>query len=205
LAGEIATDEYLVPAIDRAGTFTLPVAVGDRVRVYDRVHDAAHDGKRKMLASNGDALQVLACDERGLYGRNERTGVEGRLEFARLRRDEASGAVWLSTAEASTINVAQGATERAAVLVMPSGSQGIDANKAYTALSRHTHGVAMVANVEAERAAVTQHRPLGERTPVTERDVLANLARNLGRQDQAELASEVMLERRPERGHTLSR
>jgi len=39
----------------------------------------------------------------------------------------------------------------------------------YTALSRHTHGVAMIANAEAERAAVTQQRPLGERAPVTER------------------------------------
>jgi len=35
--------------------------------------------------------------------------------------------------------------------------------------------------------------------------MLANLARNLGRQDQAELASEVVIEWRPERGHTLSR
>ena len=56
---------------DEAGEHPMPLAVGDKVRVFNRVWVDGH------FASNGDVLEVLDVSERGMTARNE----DGRDAF----------------------------------------------------------------------------------------------------------------------------
>ena len=76
-----------VRALDRAGEFDLPLAAGDRVRFFDRVGDG-----HQVIANNGDVCTVPAADKAGVTVHNERTSVQGRVVFERIR-DRGHGAV----------------------------------------------------------------------------------------------------------------
>jgi hypothetical protein len=76
-AGELGDDTKVLDATDRNGdTYRLPLAVGDRVRLYDRVHDARVPGRKSVLASNGERSKSARCD-RGGHDRAQRRRHRG--------------------------------------------------------------------------------------------------------------------------------
>ena len=184
-AGEIGPDRFMLRVTDRAGQFEMPIAVGDRVRLFDRVGDG-----RQVIGSNGDVMRVCNVDATGMDVQNERTAVEGRVTYDRLR-DQDTGAMKLGTGECMTIHASQGDTVDRAVFVLPNGTTGLDSGRAYTASSRHRDKVQIVTNETAEREAIGRHQ-VGDRSRVTKDDVIKHMATNLGRQDKAEIATQLL-------------
>jgi len=80
------------------------------------------------------------------------------------------------------------------MLVLPSGSQSVDLNRTYTGLTRHRASVQLVLSEDHERDLV--RRQIGDRTPVTPSEAMERTARNLAREDERELASDLQAYRR---------
>ncbi len=64
--GRLGEDVITVPTNVRGQKESLPLAVGDMVRVFDRVFMA----DRKRLANNGDVVEVREVSEKGMLARN---------------------------------------------------------------------------------------------------------------------------------------
>jgi len=183
-AGEISADQVVLDACDQNGaSYDLPLAVGDRVRLFDRVN-ASFEGKScGNIGNNGSVLEVLAIDAAGLTLRSAQ-GRAGKIAWDSLR-DRTSGKIRLSYGDVLTVQAAQGVTSTEHILAMPGGSRTVDAFTAYTGGSRHRQASYLVASDGAERKEVTGRRPLGDARPMREADVWANVARNLARQVEA--------------------
>ena len=107
--GDLGDDVKILDATDRNGdTYRLPIATGDRVRLYDRVHDARVPGRKTVLASNGEIVEIRELTEEGMIVRND-AGVEGLVAWCKIqaRRD---APVRLSYGYAMTVDTAQGST-----------------------------------------------------------------------------------------------
>jgi hypothetical protein len=66
-SGELDDDGKILDATDRNGdTYKLALAIGDRVRLYDRVHDARVPGRKTVLANNGEVVEIRALTEEGM-------------------------------------------------------------------------------------------------------------------------------------------
>ena len=76
-AGRLGPDATVLDATDRVGeTYRLPLAVGDRVRLFDRVHDAKASGRKSVLGNNGDVVTIRELTDQGMIVRNH-SGAEG--------------------------------------------------------------------------------------------------------------------------------
>ena len=60
----------------------------------------------------------------------------------------------------------------------------MNAFSAYVGQSRHRRASFLVTSDGAERQEITTRRPIGDPRPVTQKDVIANMARNLSRQPE---------------------
>ena len=93
-AGELGADVRTLKATDRGGhTYDLPLAIGDKVRVFDRVYDATAPtpvptpGKgetRRCLANNGEIVEVCDLTAEGLVVRNQR-GDDGLIAWRKIQ------------------------------------------------------------------------------------------------------------------------
>ena len=184
-AGELGADQVVLAACDQAGdAYELPLAVGDRVRLFARTNAACADRSRGILGNNGSVLEVRAIGKAGVTLRNA-AGREGLVAWDTLR-DRASGRIRLSYGDVLTIDATQGLTSTEHIEAMPAGTQAVNAFKAYTAASRHRRATFLVSADGAERREIAGRRPLGDARPIREGDVWANLARNLSRQPEQE-------------------
>lgn len=186
-AGEIGADQVVVSACDQAGdAFELPLAVGDRVRLFNRVNASCSDRSRGLIGNNGSVLEVLSITGSGLTLRNPR-GRVGLVAWDTLRHPE-NKRIRLTYGDVHTIDASQGLTSIEHIEAMPAGTAAVDAYKAYTASSRHRRTTFMMFSDGAERREVANRRPLGDTRRITEADVWANIARNLSRQPRQESA-----------------
>ncbi|MDD2794633.1 MobF family relaxase [Acidocella sp.] len=192
-AGEIGEDKTTLAASDGQGTrsYSLALAEGDRVRLFDKVNAAFTNGTHGNIGRNGSVLDVVKIQGDGLVLRNH-NGKEGFVPWDRLQDD--AGRFRLAYGEALTTHTAQGSTVTEHIHAMPSGSRLVTAFGAYTSGSRHREQSFIVTSDGAERAEVAGRRPLGDRREITPGDVLANVTRNFSRQDEKESAVS-MLER----------
>ena len=198
-AGELGPDQVQLSACDQAGdTFDLPLAVGDRVRLFSRTNAVCTDRSRGLIGNNGSVLQVVSVDKAGVTLRNAR-GRVGRVAWDTLRHPD-NGGIRLSYGDALTIDSSQGLTSTEHLEALPAGTSGVNAFKAYTASSRHRRATYIVCSDGAERREITTRRPLGDTRPIRESDVWANIARNLSRQPEQESALAFM-----ERAHQVRR
>jgi len=183
-AGELSADQVVLDACDQNGVaYHLPLAVGDRVRLFDRVNASFEGRSRGNIGNNGSVLEVQAIDAAGLTLRSAR-GKTGKVAWDSLR-DRTSGKIRLSYGDVLTVQAAQGVTSTEHILAMPGGSRAVDAFTAYAGGSRHRRASYLVTSDGAERKEVVGRRPLGDARPVREADVWANVARNLARQAEA--------------------
>ncbi|UZO94935.1 Conjugal transfer protein traA (plasmid) [Roseomonas mucosa] len=196
-AGELGPDRVVLEACDQGGErYELPLAVGDRVRLFARTNAAG--AGRGVLGNNGSVLEVRAISGEGVRLRNS-AGREGLVAWNTLR-DRNSGRIRLSYGDVLTIDATQGLTSTEHIEAMPAGTAGVDAHKAYTAASRHRRATFLVVAEGAERREIAGRRPLGDPRPIREADVWANVARNLSRRPEAEGALAFL-----ERAHGLRR
>jgi hypothetical protein len=187
-AGEIGADKITIAATDGQGerSYSLALAEGDRVRLFRRMNATfAETGHSGNIGQNGTVLEVARVQQDGLTLRTK-AGKEGFVPWERLH-DE-SGRVQLAYGDALTTHTAQGSTVTEHIHAMPSGSRLVTAFGAYTSGSRHREQSFVVTSEGAERAEIAGRRPLGDRREIAASDVLANVTRNLSRQDEKESA-----------------
>ena len=193
--GEIAAEDGTVlKAMDRNSKerFDLPVAVGDRLRLFHRTRDA--EGDRKWLASNGDVVEVVKLQQNGLRVRNAE-GNEGLVTWRQMRpwRAPKNDPLQITYGYAVTIDTSQSQTVRDAILAMPEGSRQVSGYKAHTAGSRQQVSYHLVASDGAERKDIVRRQPLGTRDLPGPEDVIRNIAVNFGRFETKRSASDVRL------------
>jgi TrwC relaxase/AAA domain len=197
-AGEIAAEDGAVlKAMDPNSqeTFDLPVAVGDKLRMFTRTFDAEAKGARKFLSSNGDVVEVLKLQLDGIRVRNA-GGDEGLVTWAQMKpwRAPRNDPVRVTYGYATTVDTAQSATTTAAILAMPEGSRQVTGYKAYTAGSRPQVEYHMVVSDAAERRDIVRRQMIGVPQELPrEADVLRNLAANLGRFDAKRNATDLRI------------
>jgi hypothetical protein len=197
-AGEIAPEDGAVlKAMDPNSqeTFDLPVAVGDKLRMFTRTFDAEAKGARKFLSSNGDVVEALQLQPDGIRVRNA-GGDEGLITWAQMRpwRAPRNDPVQVTYGYAVTVDTAQSATTTAAILAMPEGSRQVTGYKAYTAGSRPQVEYHMVVSDAAERREIVKRQMIGVPQELPrEADVIRNLAANLGRFDAKRNATDLRI------------
>jgi hypothetical protein len=175
--GWLGPDQITIRAADGTGELrNLPLAPGDRVRVFDRLYT----GPNQPLASNGDTLEIRAVTEVGMTARNEQ-GREGFISWSKLATG-GGGTLCLQHGYATTIDTAQGTTSHEHINALVDGSKAIHGFKNYVAESRHRITTFMVVNEAAERRQIATRQPLGSRHEIVQADVWCNIAANLSRQ-----------------------
>ena len=198
-AGELGANQVVLDACDQNGTaYSLPLAVGDRVRLFARANAAYADRSRGIIGNNGSVLTVRGITAAGVMLQNAQ-GREGLVKWDTLR-DQLSGRIRLSYGDVLTIDATQGLTSTEHIQAMPAGTQAVTAYKAYTAASRHRRASYLVTSDGAERREIATRRPLGDPRPIREADVWANMARNLARQPEMPGALDFL-----ERAHRVRR
>ncbi len=191
-AGEVGADQVTIKAADQnRAEYDLPLAVGDRVRLFARTQ-ASFGGRGGNLGNNGSVVQVERIEADGLQLRNAKgKGNSGFVKWDNLR-DPASGRVRLTYGDVITIDAIQSATSTEHINAMPSGSEAVQSFKAYVAQSRSRETTFLVVADGRERTEIIGRRALGNVAPITEDDVWANVARNLSRQPAKELATDLL-------------
>ena len=197
-AGEIAPEDGAVlKAMDPNSqeTFDLPVAVGDKLRMFARTYDAETPGARKSLSANGDVVEVLKLQPDGIRVRNA-GGGEGLVSWVQMKpwRAPRNDPVRVTYGYAVTVDTAQSATTTAAILSIPEGSQQVTGYKAYTAGSRPQVEYHMVVSDAAERREIVKRQMIGVPHELPrEADVIRNLAANLGRFETKRNATDLRI------------
>lgn len=183
--GELGPDQVVLSACDQAGdAYDMPLAVGDRVRLFARTNAACVDRGRGILGNNGSVLEVRGIGAEGVTLRNA-GGREGLVAWDTLR-DGQGGRIRLAYGDVLTIDATQGLTSTEHIEAMPAGTAAVNAYKAYTAASRHRRATYLVTAEGAERREIAGRRPLGDVRPIREGDLWANIGRNLSRQPEQE-------------------
>ena len=187
--GEVGADRITVNATDGVGErgYELPLAVGDRVRLFRRVNAKFMEtGTVGNIGRNGTVLEIIAIDAAGLTLKTI-AGREGAVTWETLR-DEPNGRIQLAYGDALTTNTAQGTTVTEHIHAMPGGSKLVSAFGAYTSGSRHREQSFIVTSEGAERAEIIGRRPLGDQREIQHQDILTNIIRNFAQQPQKEAA-----------------
>jgi len=189
-AGEVGADQVTIKAADQnRAEYDLPLAVGDRVRLFART-PAAFGGKGGNLGNNGSVVQVERIEAGGVQLRNAK-GNSGFVKWDTLR-DPLSQRVRLTYGDVITIDAIQSATSTEHINAMPGGSEVVQSFKAYVAQSRSRETTFLVVADGRERTEIIGRRALGNVAPITEDNVWANVARNLSRQPVKELATDLL-------------
>jgi TrwC relaxase/AAA domain len=192
--GEIGTDEATYKAVvyraDKAEFFDLPIATGDRLRMY-RKTVAQIDGKRATIGNNGDIVEVVRKTAAGLVLRNAR-GQTAEIDWKRLS-DQKTGRLLLGFGHAFTIDAAQGmSTKGEHINALPHGTAATSAFKTYTAESRATGRTQTLISKAAVHAAVQRSRALGDVTPMTEEDLWTQVAKDASEKPYKALALDIV-------------
>jgi ATP-dependent exoDNAse (exonuclease V) alpha subunit len=190
-AGELGDDVKVLDATDRNGdTYRLPLAVGDRVRLYDRVHDARVPGRKTVLANNGEGVEIRELTDQGMIVRND-AGIEGLVAWRKLQA-RPDGPVRLSYGYAMTVDTAQGSTATEHIHALPAGSHASHGFKAYTAASRHERTTWIVVDEASERRHLASRSMIGQRPEIGEPDVWRQIGEDLSRQPQKASALDIL-------------
>ncbi|WP_215751201.1 MobF family relaxase [Gluconobacter sp. P5H9_d] len=191
--GEIGQAEIVKAAIDQRGvTYELPLAVGDRVRLFAKTSvrmETAHGRRWRDLGSNGDFTTVKGWSDEGLVLQNAK-GREGLVPWTRLA-DPKTGRVRLGFGHAMTVDAAQGVTSDEHINAMPRGSSAMTGFTSYVAESRHVHRCWTAVSEGSLREAETFSRALGDIRPVTVNDLYDRLASDMGRHPYKSLAVDL--------------
>jgi len=190
-AGQVGPDKVVIQASDQNGAqYELPLAVGDRVRLFASTRASFAGKKAGNLGNNGSVVEVERIEDGGLQLRNH-LGNSGFVRWDTLR-DKETNRIRLTYGDVLSIDAIQGNTSTEHIDAMPSGSSAVNSFKSYVAKSRSRETTWLVVADGQERREITERRALGTTLPITEADVWANVARNLSRQPDKELATDLI-------------
>ncbi len=150
------------------------------MRLFDRVHDAETPGRAKVLANNGEVVEIRAVTDRGLKVRND-AGSEGLIAWGKIQA-AADRPVRLAYGYAMTVDTVQGSTASEHVHVLPAGSRASHGFKAYVAASRHQTKNWLVIDEASERRQLASRAMIGHRHDIRPPEIWANIGENLSRQ-----------------------
>ena len=189
-AGAVGPDQVVLQAVDQNRVeYELPLAVGDHVRLFART-SASFGGKGGNLGNNGSVVKVERIDAKGVQLRNQK-GNSGFVLWETMQ-DAATGRVKLTYGDVLSIDAIQGNTSTEHIDAMPSGSAAVNSFKSYVAKSRSREATWMVVSDGRERSEITDRRAMGNNDPIAAVDVWSNIARNLSRQPEKELATDLL-------------
>jgi hypothetical protein len=183
--GEIGPDQITLRAIDKTGHHTMPLGVGDEVRLYRRIHDDS----RRVLANNGETVTITALDQAGINVRNLKTGVEGTVPWRKLH--DSSKQVWLSYAGCATVDITQSRTVSKGLLVLPNGSAGFPANKINVAMTRHRYAAYLLVDEASVRRGIARRALVGEPLDIRQADVWRQVGKDFSRRQVKENATDT--------------
>lgn len=192
-AGTLGKDLVKVDAVDQNGSeYELSLAVGDRVRLFSWTRASFGDGKAGNIGNNGSVVEIEAIEKAGIRVRNTK-GSSGFVKWDTLRGNDAAGSrrVRLTYGDAISIDAIQSATSIEHLNVLPDGSRAVTAFKNYVAQSRSREATWLIVSDGRERTEVMEKRALGNADPIDEDSVWKNIAANLSRQQEKELATDM--------------
>jgi hypothetical protein len=108
------------------------------------------------------------------------TGKEGFVSWKTLADRQGNirlgygESIKLAYGEVQTTHTAQGSTVDEHIYVMPAGTKAVTGFSAYSSGTRHERQSFMLISEGAERAEVSQRRPLNDTRLITEEDAWAN-------------------------------
>ena len=188
--GEIAAGEVVYQAVDNRGRrYDLPVAIGDRHRLFRRT-SAAINGHYEPIGNNGDVVEIVGWWADGLRLKAQ-DGRVGDVRWQNLK-DPETGRLMLGYGYCLTIDAAQGLTSSWLIDALPRGTAGITAYKAYVAESRHVEGCETLISEGALRQDVYLARPLGDPRPITEEDLWKRAANDMSAKPQKALGIDLL-------------
>jgi phage/plasmid primase-like uncharacterized protein len=192
-AGELGPDLCRINATDQNGEkYSLSLAVGDKVRLFDRVYGKDSDNRNGIVGENGTVVEVVGADKGRVIVRKP-SGLVSVVEWASLL-DKKSGLIRLTRGDAVTIDARQSETLTEHITAMPGGSSAVNGFKTYVAESRHRWTSWIVTSQGAEKMEVESRRPMGDprnqsADPGTIKTaILENMARNMSDQPKKTLA-----------------
>jgi hypothetical protein len=115
-------DLMTIRATDGQCNYALPLAEGDRVRLFASTPARMRDKGAGNIGRNGSVLEDVTADQRGITLKS-RTGSVGKVAWATLRF---KGRTRLAYGDVTMIHTAQGSTSREHIVALPSGSSAID-------------------------------------------------------------------------------
>lgn len=189
--GKVGPDVKVVKATDANGVaeYDLPLARGDRVRLFKSTTASFGDGKHGSIGRNGSVVEIVDIGRNAVRLRNA-AGKIGVVKWSSLA-DEETGRIKLAHGDCLTVHSAQGLTSQEHIAAAPAGTRSLDASRVYVAQSRHRTHSWLVTSDGAERAEIKERRALGDERPITESDVMKNMARNLSRREAKSSALEL--------------
>ena len=143
-------------------------------------------------------LEVERIATEGLALRNAK-GTSGFVKWDGLR-DPGNQRIRLTYGDVVTIDAIQSATSTEHLNVLPNGSEAVQSFKNYVAQSRSRETTWLIVADGRERGEIMGKRALGNVDPISEDDVWRNVATNLSRQPEKELATDLL--RRSNEVHT---
>src|SRR6185312_3071089 len=189
--GEIKPDAVALKAQDQNGIhYDLPVAVGDRVRLFNMARASFGQGKAGAIGFNGSVIEIRDIRKDGIVARAA-NGREGFVKWDALRARD-TGRIRLTYGDAISLDARTGDTAKEHITVLASGSRHITAKTGYVAMSRHKRTSWLVVSDGEERREIVQRRPIGDQRPIEQEHVVNNVARNFARDPVEISATELM-------------
>lgn len=191
-SGELGGNRKTLAGIDpNTGTnYAMPVAIGERVRLFARTNAAMADGSKGAIGDNGSILTIAGFKRDGVLLRNDK-GTEGVVKWETLA-DKKTGRMRLTYGYAQTTNTAQGDTTTEHIFVTPGGSKTTDGFKTYVSGSRHRERDYWLTSEGAEKQEISARRPLGDPRPVTVHDQWDNWVRNISKRPEKTNATDII-------------
>jgi conjugative relaxase-like TrwC/TraI family protein len=182
--GQVGPDAWTVKATDGTRNYNLPLAPGDRVRLFQSTGATYENGRGGPIGRNGTVLEVVDANAAGLTLKTDK----GRIGTVDWNKMACGNRIHLAYGDAITINTAQGSSRGEQISAFPDGADRIGGQQAYSALTRHFYASHMVSSEQAERMAVQKRRPINDTHEITEVDKWANVARSFAHQPEKDSA-----------------
>lgn len=182
--GLVGPDLRTVPATDGERNYSLPLAAGDRVRLFASTVATYANGRGGPIGRNGSVLDVVAVSDEGLTLCNAK-GTVGTVRWDKLMH---GGRIHLSYGDAMTIHTAQGSSRGEHISAFPGGTDRVIGQAAYSSLTRHSQKSWLIVSEQAERISVQSRRPINDTRTIGSEDKWANVARSFAHQPEKDSA-----------------